>query len=109
VELGGDGTIDGSPRDYLGSIAIAKWRLGIYLLSFWFLISVLIWYRWDYSGEIDLLTMSSLLPFFGWAVLPNVSGARYGAVQDVEWELIRMTVRHIISTKCLLWLNHTRW
>ena len=31
MELGGDGTIDGSPRDYLGSIAIAKWRLGIYL------------------------------------------------------------------------------
>jgi hypothetical protein len=59
-------------------------------LSFIFrvLISGLIWYSWDYSGEIDLLTMSSLLPFFGWAVLPNVSGARYGAIEDVEWELM---------------------
>ena len=83
--MGGEGTIDGLPGDYLGSIVIAKWRLWIYLLSFWFLITCLIWCSWDYSGETDLLVMSSLLPFFGWAVLPNVSGARYGAIQDVEW------------------------
>ena len=60
----------------------AKWRLDD--LSFIFLVFCLLWCSWDYPGDIYLLDMASLLPFFGWAFLPNVSGARCGAIQHVE-------------------------
>jgi hypothetical protein len=37
---------------------------------------------WD-SGEFEII-MASLLPFFGWAVLPNVSGMRSGDAMEAD-------------------------
>lgn len=81
--LGGDGAgLFGGTA--LWGLNCCKRQVALRDLSFIFLVFCLLWCSWDYLGDIDLLDMASLLPFFGWAFLPNVSGARCGAIQPVE-------------------------